>query len=589
MRKIIILTITLVFSSFYIFAGNVFENISDSNNWTNEHPALLAVDEHNNSFAQIQSDHESAWIELLLDEHSQIVGYQVDAYIPEGSWLSIAYDDGGLRKRIPASYITSNDGIKTVFFQSEHIVSNSVTLYIDGIRASEVKIYDFELIFASANDISINAKLTLSEQADNISDYFDPNFLIDGLASTAWWAFKTSRGGFPGFSIGGFPEQFSFDQDDIKFNKESLLNGRYSNRSQIQSFVEFEVDIPGRYDSFSYYVDDFAWGTVDIKVLTGEGYLEIGSTDMMESKGWHHISLNDIDSDISRIRIELSGFHTVLGGLGEIELRGLESADPYRWYQLTGFNDEAGAVYSLFEIENEEIKDHELIVLIDSNESIADLPVTVNGRKLFNYSHEISGSINIFRLKLDSNILWEGNNFISIEADENSRVLGSAIREVIVDSELTISELLIGYDKFIELPNSYDIHQIIVVSDSDSSFDVSLSGENGDTYLEPSEVSGKIAKYTLSSPLETEHVKIYGEDGQYSISVKGNSSGTGTYLRISPEKDYTLNRGGRFLHGISDALYSDTIKINDKRANKLGNYFWIPISRLGINRACPII
>jgi hypothetical protein len=89
--------------------------------------------------------------------------------------------------------------------------------------------------------------------------------------------------------------------------------------------------------------------------------------------------------------------------------------------------------------------------------------------------------------------------------------------------------------------------------------------------------------------LETEHVKIYGEDGQYSISVKGNSSGTGTYLRISPEKDYTLNRGGRFLHGISDALYSDTIKINDKRANKLGNYFWIPISRLGINRACPII
>jgi hypothetical protein len=223
MRKIIILTITLVFSSFYIFAGNVFENISDSNNWTNEHPALLAVDEHNNSFAQIQSDHESAWIELLLDEHSQIVGYQVDAYIPEGSWLSIAYDDGGLRKRIPASYITSNDGIKTVFFQSEHIVSNSVTLYIDGIRASEVKIYDFELIFASANDISINAKLTLSEQADNISDYFDPNFLIDGLASTAWWAFKTSRGGFPGFSIGGFPEQFSFDQDDIKFNKESLL------------------------------------------------------------------------------------------------------------------------------------------------------------------------------------------------------------------------------------------------------------------------------------------------------------------------------------------------------------------------------
>ena len=594
MKKILIITAALIATAANIFAMD-FINISDSNNWRDEHPALIALDEQDASFAQLIEGETSGRITLELESQRRIMGYKVDAAITNGAWLSLAYDEDGVLKRIPASYITGTDGKSTVLFQKDGIVAQNISLLIDGESCSEAKIYEFELISGSTADFNQKAVLNLIDEDGTFPYYYDSNFLIDGHIGTSWWGVSSYANSTYGYSSNQSKtgrtrgdvrcgDGFGFEHEQNGFPSWGFDFGGGWNNNQRQIYAEFQTEEAEHYDNFSYYLSNPAWGNLRITAITNSSEIEIGCFSMNDRAGWHTVPLDAVDEQVTGVRIAVEGTYGTMGGVGEIALW---KSDEYKkpvWTQLSGIEEIGKSVNSIYKIDEDKANDSELVIAIDSLEDIEGLPVSVNGRTLYNYDSESLGSVKIFRIGLDENTLWGGNNFISIDVKTNQRVLSAVIRETENDSDFIFKQELSGYEKILNFDGNYYVNQLVIVSESDASYDIEIYNGWNTEYLTDYESNGDIRIYNFSNPKNLSRLKINGDDGTYSASLKGDSNEYGTYIKVMPESDYELGSERMFLHGITDAALTDTIKVNGHIANKLGNYFWIPLSQIGINK-----
>ena len=535
------------------WAADGIISFADSGNWSAGNTSYLSLDDYIGTYAQLSSGSEYGWIEYELDADSRIAGVTLNAEIPEDAWISIAFDDAGVRKIVPTSFRTDINGEFFVNLLDSGIVTDHLSLIIEGPAAYFSEIYDFKPKTLVDTESSVSAELTLIDQSSNTPYYYDASFLVDGVVGTEWrtlpgyynsgWDNSNGKNGHnSNRSVAQIPasetdfEKESQGLDDYTARRGGLNNGLFS-----QKYAEFQVEEPAIFDNSSIYIKDGASGTLIVSVYYEEAYHDLDVIDMWNSSGWASVSMPE-DQIIEKVKLQLTGRSYSYGGVGEIELRRHVEVENKKQEDLISFKDISENGYGIFSLSEDELGTiYELTVVIDSDTDYDSVPVLVNGLNVFQVEAAHYGTVKCYSIEMDRNLLNEGNNFVAVTPGDGGRALSAVCRLRSDEDTLYFSEKLAGYGKSINFEDEINVSELEIFSDLGSNFQVRLLGSQGVNLPDNSITGEHSIKMSFETPVRLTDVEITGEDGLYSLEVRGAGSTEGEYIRILPREDDSGN------------------------------------------------
>ena len=148
MNKIIKAALGIVFlfvSIAAIWSDDIISSFGDSGNWAAGNTSYLSLDEYSGTSSRLGDGEEYGWIEYEFGVLYRVAGIFLDVSIPEDAWLSVAYDDEGIRSVIPSSFRTDTTGEIFIDFAEYGVFTDAITVIVQGPAADDVEIYDFEI------------------------------------------------------------------------------------------------------------------------------------------------------------------------------------------------------------------------------------------------------------------------------------------------------------------------------------------------------------------------------------------------------------------------------------------------------------
>ncbi|TCL54575.1 RHS repeat-associated protein [Hydrogenispora ethanolica] len=245
------------------------------------HPANYLVDQSPNTYWSLKSDATQGWAELDLDQPALIYGIKLSGNLGNDTALTIEYQVNerwvpfiaGTFTRLPA------DGL--IDLSWDRVVSGAVRIRLNGSGASSSCLNEIEVLGQTAGSVFHSLKPKNITASSSTSPNTAAAFLCDGNTYTRWQT------------------------------KEAATQGE----------VVFEFPAVATVKNIHLYFTSEAQGNFRLEAWKNNVWQSI-ATVSDQPEGWYRIDLANQNVVTDKIRLSVSGFSGILGGISEIEFWG---------------------------------------------------------------------------------------------------------------------------------------------------------------------------------------------------------------------------------------------------------------------------
>ncbi len=596
--SIIIVLLFLSLSNIHAAAGNLELSVTGASNNTDVlNPAEYAVDDSILTYWMLYPEETEGWFEITLNELSCIYAIELSGTLDLENIINFEYDSNGIWKSFLNHELTaiSSSG-EYIDVSAYKIVTDKIRVYLQGEDTSYSNIEDLKVFGESFSDTyhkfnikNISGEENIFHPLSNLSDentktYWETesigNWVINLLRGARNWITECFENG-----------NFNFRNQDTMWKNENGAVISLQSSSKIYRIKAYlSEDYTG--DARINYLADGEW--TEITVIEEENI----------TPGWHII---DIPYGLEADSIQLISDKTSstgswwswlfgsdsseISGLCEIEFWG-KSYSPVTealafFIEDTDLNSGLNGIFDASISDNYKV---EFILNVNSGNCII---AEINGNQIqVPLLKETDGAF-FYQVKIDNDLLWNGDNFLRLESLDNHLIRGSIsgisrtgiLNNIGVPDYFTADST--GYYE-IDLNSEISLEEVLLTTNNIFNERIFYRSENQWFELTWSALTSHTLKYSVylsesgnNVNLSADCIRIEGltSGTQYGVTVKGSRI-TDSAPQIQmywPKNGEVIEQsklGTMFAVGYVDDENA-VISLNDEEAQNIGNLFWI--------------